>query len=72
MKQKPVLEMWPKPSINLRLFDFHGSPELMHIVLKKTDSEKKQQNYVIPARLVSPWNNVHRTKMEILYQWLIT
>ena len=63
MKQKPVIEIWPKPSVNLRLFDSHCSHKLMDILLNKIRSRNKRQNFVTPP-LVSPWNNVHRTEIE--------
>ena len=53
MKQKPVLERWPKPSINLRLFDSHCCHKVMDVVLNKTTAWKKWQNFVMPL-LVSP------------------
>ena len=36
MKQKPVLKMWPKPSVNLRLFGSYCSQKLMNVVLNKS------------------------------------
>ena len=53
MKQKPMLERWPKPSVNLRLFDSHCCHKLMDVVLNKTTAWKKQQNFAMPL-LVSP------------------
>ena len=36
MKQKPVLEMWPKPSVNIRLFGSYCSQKLMNVGLNKS------------------------------------
>ena len=52
-KQNPVLEMWPKPSVNLRLCDSH--------------CRMRQNVSFCDATTGLPWNNVCGTNIETSY-----